>query len=163
MNENEAEELLQLPKLTAKQEAFVNRYFENGKNGIEAYIFAYDADSMNRRSIYKEVYKLLKHPKITPHLNFRQKQINAAISEKINYGVIEAFNALLTAQQMAFDEKKHIRTSYSVKEIAAPNVAAFIKAEELKCKLLGLMSDKEVVQPVASQFNIVVNDNEKDL
>lgn len=157
----ENEKPLELPKLTAKQEAFKNRYFENGKNGIEAYMFAYDAEGMNRRSIYKEVHKLLNHPKLTPHLKYQQEQINAQISEKINYGVVEAFNALLTAQQMAFDEKKHIKTTYSVKEVAAPNVAAYLKAEELKCKLMGLLADtKEAPQAVASQFKIVVNDKE---
>lgn len=54
-------------KLTAKQEAFANKYFECD-NATEAYKFAYDCKSMSDKTINEEACKLLSHPKISPRI-----------------------------------------------------------------------------------------------
>ena len=158
-NENKTDEF-ELPKMTEKQRMFFDRYYSNGRNATEAYRFAYNAAESSPQTVYKEAHRLLHYPKFTPYRDMRENQINAELSKQFNYGVIEAFNALLTAQQMAFDEKKYIKTSYSVKEKAAPNIQAYLKAEELKLRLLGLLKDKEDDTLLTTSFNVVVNAKE---
>jgi Phage terminase, small subunit len=51
-------------KLTAKQEAFVKAYLQNGRNAAAAYRTAYDAAKMSDAAVQVEACKLLKHPSV---------------------------------------------------------------------------------------------------
>jgi phage terminase small subunit len=65
------------PKLTPKQEKFVQVYLETG-NASEAYRQAYDCAGMAPATINSEAAALLVNPKITPRL----EAVRAAVAEK---------------------------------------------------------------------------------
>jgi len=67
------------PKLTFKQEAFVNALLETG-NQYEAYCRAYKCVNMSRGAIDVEASKLARHPKIALRLGrFRESKTADAI------------------------------------------------------------------------------------
>jgi hypothetical protein len=67
------------PKLTIKQEAFVNALLETG-NQFEAYCRAYECENMSRGAIDVEASKLARHPKIAQRLDrFRESKTAEAI------------------------------------------------------------------------------------
>ena len=67
------------PKLTLKQETFVNALLETG-NQYEAYCRAYECKNMSRGAIDVEASKLARHPKIALRLGqFRQSKTAEAI------------------------------------------------------------------------------------
>jgi hypothetical protein len=62
------------PKLTIKQDAFVNALLETG-NQFEAYCRAYSCENMSREAIDVEASKLVRNPKITLRLaQFRESK-----------------------------------------------------------------------------------------
>lgn len=61
-------------KPTPKQEAFLQAYLATG-NGYQAYCSAYNAESMTRQSIEKEVKKLLAHPLIAPRIEQSREKL----------------------------------------------------------------------------------------
>jgi phage terminase small subunit len=67
------------PKLTLKQEAFVNVLFETG-NQYEAYCRAYKCEYMSREAIDVEASKFVRHPKIALRLGqFRESKTAEAM------------------------------------------------------------------------------------
>jgi len=67
------------PKLTLKQETFVNALLETG-NQYEAYCRAYECEKMSRGAIDVEASKLARHPKIALRIGqFRQSKTAEAI------------------------------------------------------------------------------------
>src|SRR5215470_320063 len=67
------------PKLTLKQETFVNALLETG-NQYEAYCRAYECKNMSRGAIDVEASKLARHPKIALRLGkFRESKTAEAM------------------------------------------------------------------------------------
>lgn len=67
--------------LTEKQRLFIHEYVNNGYNGVEAYLKAYD--STNRQTAYTESRKLLQIDKITAEINkLRKPYDNEAKNER---------------------------------------------------------------------------------
>ena len=116
-----------LPKLTEKQNKFVLRYFQNGKNASEAYRFAYNAENMQAETIAVEANRLIKNPNVTLWIEAFEQDIQQTTEEEIKYTVKDAFKELEEIQAKAMDYS----TTYSVA----------MKAVENKCKLKGLFTD----------------------
>lgn len=124
---------MDLPKLTAKQNKCILRYFTNDKKKIEAYRFAYDCSNMSDETVEVEASRFFSNPKITPWLDFFEKNTQQAMQEEIKYTQLEHFREL--------EEMKEVAMMCSDKN-NNPNVNAAIKAVELKGKLMGLYVDK---------------------
>lgn len=122
-------------KLTPKQEKFVEGIV-SGKNPSEAYRQAYNT-SANNNTIAKEAQKILKNPNITPII----EQKKAKIEEELIYTAKDSFLNLNFAQEKA---------------IESGNIQAYLKAEELKGKLLGLYTEKRDIE-VKGQQTIFVD------
>ena len=116
-----------LPTLTEKQNKFIMRYFQNGKEPSEAYKFAYDTSNMKSESIAVEANRLLKNPNITLWIDAFEKDIQQTIEQEIKYTINDAFKELQEIQEKSMNSSK----TY--------NVA--MKAIENKCKLKGLFTD----------------------
>ena len=125
----------QRKKLTPKQEKFVEGIV-SGKNPSEAYRQAYNT-SANNNTIAKEAQKILKNPNITPII----EQKKAKIEEELIYTAKDSFLNLNFAQEKA---------------IESGNIQAYLKAEELKGKLLGLYTEKRDIE-VKGQQTIFVD------
>lgn len=136
-----------LPTLTEKQNKFVLRYFQNGKQLSEAYKFAYDANNMKPETIAVEANKLLKNPNITLWIEAFEADIKKTTEEEIKYTVNDAFKELQEIQEKSMASSK----TY--------NVA--MKAVENKCKLKGLFTDNLNVTggAVVKMGEIIAGDN----
>ena len=119
-----------LPNLSFAMNRFVMLIVE-GYIPTEAYIQAYNCQG-KRATAYVEASKLLKHPKITPWLEYYKNVKKEHIEKEIKYSIDDAFNE--------FEEMKIIALE-SKDQYGRPNVQAANKAIEIKCKLKGLMND----------------------
>lgn len=120
----------ELPELTMQQNHFV-KLISQGYIPTDAYIEAYNSTG-KRATAYVEASKLLKHPKITPWLDYYKQIMKDHIANEIKYSIDDAFTE--------FEEMKLIALQ-STDQWGRPNVQAANKAIEMKCKLKGLMSD----------------------
>ena len=123
-------------KLTPKQEKFVEGIV-SGKNPSEAYREAYNPTNMSKESIKVEAQKYLKKPNIS--LTIQQKK--AKIEEELIYTAKDSFLNLEMAQSQALEQG---------------NIQAYLKAEELKGKLLGLYTEKRDID-IKGQQTIFVD------
>lgn len=123
-------------KLTPKQEKFVEGII-SGKNPSEAYKSAYNPTNMSKESIKVEAQKYLKKPNIS--LTIQQKK--AKIEEELIYTAKDSFLNLEMAQSQALEQG---------------NIQAYLKAEELKGKLLGLYTEKRDID-IKGQQTIFVD------
>lgn len=114
-----------IKKLTPKQQKFVDNII-SGKNPSEAYRKAYNT-SANNNTIAKEAQNILNNPKISPII----EQKKAEIEEELKYTAKDSFLNLSFAQEKA---------------IESGNIQAYLKAEELKGRLLGLYTEKKDVE-----------------
>ncbi len=124
----------ELPELTMQQNTFV-KLISQGYIPTDAYIEAYNSTG-KRATAYVEASKLLKHPKITPWLEYYKQVQKEHIANEIKYSIDDAFNE--------FEEMKLIALQ-STDQWGRPNVQAANKAIEMKCKLKGLMSDDAIL------------------
>lgn len=147
-----------LPKIKAKQEAFLDRYFSNGKNLTEAYRYAYEAQGSNSNTVWKEAHKLFKNPKLAPHIKIRSEKAREIIAQNFEYNILDAFNALALAEELALNNKKVFQRKYGgFKEIATPDFEAIVKITALKSKLAGIMDSKDDNPTGNLPFSIIVN------
>lgn len=123
--------MIDLPKLTQKQQQFVLRYAINGNNGAEAYRYSYDCEGSNEATINSEVNKLMKNPKITLWLNQVKSNVQEVFQEEIKYSVKDCFDELEDVRERAKNDKGNYNQE--------------IKAIELKGKLAGHFVDKHQV------------------
>lgn len=63
-----------MPRLTAKQERFVQEYFKTS-NQRKSYQHAYDADGMSDNAVDREACLLLKNPKVAQRLAEMQERV----------------------------------------------------------------------------------------
>lgn len=124
-----------IKKLTPKQEKFVEGIV-SGKNPSEAYRQAYNT-SANNNTIAKEAQNILKNPNIAPII----EQKKAKIEEELIYTAKDSFLNLNFAQEKAIEQG---------------NIQAYLKAEELKGKLLGLYTEKRDID-IKGQQTIFVD------
>ena len=138
----------ELPTLSIQQNDFVT-LIAAGCIPTDAYIKAYNSLG-KRATAYVEASKLLKHPKITPWLEYYKQVRKEHIKKTIQYSVDDAFNE--------FEEMKLIALE-STDQYGRPNVQAANKAIEMKCKLKGLMNDDVNLN---NNFTVKMGDVEVD-
>lgn len=126
----------QRKKLTPKQEKFVEGIV-SGKNPSEAYREAYDTETTNPVTIKTSAQKILRKPYIATTIQEKK----AKIEEELIYTAKDSFLNLNFAQEKA---------------IESGNIQAYLKAEELKGKLLGLYTEKRDIE-VKGQQTIFVD------
>ena len=114
-----------IKKLTPKQEKFVEGIV-SGKNPSEAYKQAYDT-KQTPKEISVDAQKQLKKPNIRLAIQERK----AKIEEELIYTAKDSFANLSFAQEKA---------------IESGNIQAYLKAEELKGKLIGLYTEKRDIE-----------------
>ena len=122
---------MELPKLTAKQQAFVLRYCINDNNASEAYRYAYDCEGSKDETINAEASKLLKNPKVSQWIKKAQSNVQEVFEDEIRYSAKDCFDELTEIQSRAKEDKG--------------NYSHEIKAVELKGKLAGHFVDKHQV------------------
>ena len=125
-----------IKKLTPKQEKFVEGIV-SGKNPSEAYRQAYDTETTNPITIKTSAQKILRKPYIATTI----KEKKAKIEEEIKYTARDSFLNLELAQSEALNQG---------------NIQAYLKAEELKGKLLGLYTEKRDID-IKGQQTIFVD------
>lgn len=113
-------------KLTPKQQKFVDNIV-SGKNPSEAYIKAYDTEDCSKETIKVNAQKLLKKTNIALTI----QEHNNQVQEELIYTAKDSFLNLSFAQEKAIEQG---------------NMNAYLKAEELKGKLLGLYTEKKDIE-----------------
>lgn len=113
-------------KLTPKQQKFVDNIV-SGKNPSEAYKDAYNTETTNPITIKTSAQKILRKPYISTTIEEKK----AKIEEELIYTAKDSFLNLSFAQEKAIEQG---------------NMNAYLKAEELKGKLLGLYTEKKDIE-----------------
>lgn len=113
-------------KLTPKERKFVQEICK-GTNPSEAYIKAYDSETTNKMTIKTSAQKILRKPHIITTIQEHNKQVE----EELIYTAKDSFANLSFAQEKAIEQG---------------NMNAYLKAEELKGKLLGLYTEKKDIE-----------------
>ena len=122
-------------KLTPKQNKFVDNIVK-GMNPSEAYKKAYPT-KQTPKEISVDAQKKLKSPNISLAIQQRKAQIE----EELKYTAKDSFLNLELAQSEALNQG---------------NIQAYLKAEELKGKLLGLYTEKRDID-IKGQQTIFVD------
>ena len=113
-------------RLTPKQQKFVDNIV-SGKNPSEAYRQAYNTETKNPITIKTSAQKILRKPYISTTIEEKK----AKIEEELIYTAKDSFANLSFAQEKAIEQG---------------NMNAYLKAEELKGKLLGLYTEKKDIE-----------------
>lgn len=141
-----------LPKITDKQDACLQRYLANGFNKSEAYSYSHDCKKMKRAAIYVEASRFFKNPKITLWLEYYKQNTELVVQKELNYTSLEYFNDCEELKLMALE----CRDKYG-----NPNINAAIKADENKAKVAGLLKDQVIHSGSVTQMpSVVVNGEE---
>ena len=128
------------PKLTLKQETFVNALLETG-NQYEAYCRAYECKNMSRGAIDVEASKLTRHPKVALRLGqFREsKTADAILTLEAHMRELQSLrDAARTAGQLsaaiAAEVKRGELMRFYVKQVESAQVNKFsqMSDEELE-------------------------------
>ena len=130
-------------KLTPKQEKFVEGIV-SGKNPSEAYREAYDVSNSSKESIKVNAQKLLADTNISLTIDTIRKEQQ----KQINYTVEDNFKELDIGAKAAMSEG---------------NFSAYIKAIELKGKLLGFYTDKKEIDVGIKAIQVVFDGKCKGL
>ena len=132
-----------IKKLTPKEQKFVDNII-SGKNPTEAYKDAYDTTTTNPITIKTSAQKVLRKPYINHTIEERRKQQ----TEEINYTVKDNFNELDIGAKAAMSEG---------------NFSAYVKAIELKGKLLGFYTEKKEVDVGLKAIQVIFDEKCKGL
>jgi len=128
------------PKLTLKQERFVNALLETG-NQYEAYCRAYECENMSRSAIDVEASKLVRHPKIAQRLDrFREsRSVEAILTLEAHMSELQSLgDAARTAGQLSAaitaEVKRGELMRFYVKQVESAQVDEFSRMsnEELE-------------------------------
>lgn len=125
-----------IKKLTPKQEKFCQN-IAKGMTGAEAYKKAYNPPTMSKNSIWVEANRTSN----VPIVSLRIKELQKQAEEEVKYTARDSFLNLEFAQSQALEQG---------------NMAAYLKAEELKGKLLGLYTEKRDID-IKGQQTIFVD------
>lgn len=123
-------------KTTPKQEKFCQN-IAKGMTHSEAYKKAYNPPKMSKEAIWVEAHRTLK----SPNVSLRVKELQEQQEEELKYTVKDSFVNLELAQSEALNQG---------------NIQAYLKAEELKGKLLGLYTEKRDID-IKGQQTIFVD------
>ena len=130
-------------KLTPKENKFVNEIC-SGVNPSQAYINAYNPQRASKNTIKSQAQKILNKPYISHTIEeLRKKQ-----QEEINYTVKDNFNELDIGAKAAMSEG---------------NFSAYVKAIELKGKLLGFYTEKKEVDVGLKAIQVIFDEKCKGL
>ena len=132
-----------IKKLTPKQEKFCLNIV-SGMNPTEAYKKAYNPQNAKEETIRVEANKTLHLPNISLQIDELRKQQQ----EEINYTVRDNFNELDIGAKAAMSEG---------------NLSAYIKAVELKGKLVGLYTEKKEVDVGVKAIQVIFDEKCKGL
>lgn len=130
-------------KLTPKQEKFCQN-IAKGMTGAEAYKKAYNPPTMSKNSIWVEATRTSK----VPSVSLRIKELQKQAEEEVKYTVKDSFLNLESAQSKAMEDG---------------NINAYLKAEELKGRLVGLYTEKKEVDVGVKAIQVIFDENCKDL
>ena len=111
------------------------------RNATQAAIAAGYSDGAARQT----AYRLLQKDYIKQKIDDIVKPIAEKIEEQFNYTALESFKNLCKAQELALAQTQYYPATKEVRP--KPDLAAFLKAEELKAKMAGLFEDKENNKP----------------
>ena len=123
-------------KTTPKQEKFCQN-IAKGMTHSEAYKKAYNPPNMSKEAIWVEAHRTLKSPNVSQ----RVKELQEQQEEELKYTIKDSFVNLELAQSEALNQG---------------NMNAYLKAEELKGKLLGLYTEKRDID-IKGQQTIFVD------
>lgn len=129
-------------KLTPKQQKFVDNIV-SGKNPSEALKEAYPTN-MTPKQISIQAQKVLKKPNVSLAIAERRKEQQ----EEINYTIKDNFNELDIGAKAAMSEG---------------NFSAYVKAIELKGKLLGFYTEKKEVDVGLKAIQVIFDEKCKGL
>lgn len=129
-------------QLTPKQQKFCDEIVR-GTNPMQAYINAYNPN-YDKKDISKQAQEALKRPLVKQEIARQREEL----SNELKYSVKDSFYSLLYAQQMAEEQK---------------NIQAWLKAEELKGKLLGLYTEKIKAEVESKVVQVVFHSEFKGL
>lgn len=116
-----------LPELTMQQNAFIFHFFTDAVGDrAKAYKLSYDCQNSTEKTIYEEASKLLKHPKITPWIEYYKQSLQEFQENEIKYTRQDFFNELDRIRAKTEDTK---------------NISVALKAVELKGKAAGHLKD----------------------
>ena len=116
-----------LPELTMQQNAFIFHFFTDAiGDRAKAYKLSYDCQNSTEKTIYEEASKLLKHPKITPWIEYYKQSLQEFQENEIKYTRQDFFNELDRIRAKTEDTK---------------NISVALKAVELKGKAAGHLKD----------------------
>ena len=132
-----------IKKLTPKQQKFVDNIV-SGKNPSEAYKEAYNAENFKENTLKCEAWKTMQLPHISQSIEERRKQQQ----EEINYTIKDNFNELDIGAKAAMSEG---------------NFSAYVKAIELKGKLLGFYTEKKEVDVGLKAIQVIFDEKCKGL
>lgn len=124
--------------LTAKQEAFAQKYVETGV-ASEAYRFAYDADGMKDEAIWVNASKLLKHAKVA----LRIAELRESHQERHDMSIDRLTDMAMRAYNLAMKE-------------GVDSPAAAVSAVMGIAKLHGLVVDKSQSLNIVANFDSVL-------
>ena len=131
-----------IKKLTPKQQKFVDNIV-SGKNPSEALKEAYPTN-MTPKQISIQAQKVLKKPNVSLAIAERRKEQQ----EEINYTIKDNFNELDIGAKAAMSEG---------------NFSAYVKAIELKGKLLGFYTEKKEVDVGLKAIQVIFDEKCKGL
>ena len=131
-----------IKKLTPKQQKFVDNIV-SGKNPSEALKEAYPTN-MTPKQISIQAQKVLKKPNVSLAIAERRKQQ----TEEINYTIKDNFNELDIGAKAAMSEG---------------NFSAYVKAIELKGKLLGFYTERKEVDVGLKAIQVIFDEKCKGL
>lgn len=133
--------MTELPKLTAKQQAFVLRYLINDNNASDAYRCAYNCVNMTAEAVAVEASKLTKNPKVALWIKQGENNVQQVFEDEIKYSAKDCFDELAEVQERAKNDKG--------------NYTQEIKAIELKGKLAGHFVDKHKIDTNVSLVDVL--------
>ena len=131
-----------IKKLTPKQQKFVDNIV-SGKNPSEALKEAYPTN-MTPKQISIQAQKVLKKPNVSLAIAERRKEQQ----EEINYTIKDNFNELDIGAKAAMSEG---------------NFSAYVKAIELKGKLLGFYTERKEVDVGLKAIQVIFDEKCKGL
>lgn len=111
-----------------RQKKFVSEYIKTCNATQSAVTAGY-----SKKTAYSIGQENLKKPEIKEAIEKQQEKLQ----EKFNYTIEESFGNLKKAQEMALKRQMYDKDM--------PDIANFIKAEELKGKLFGFYVDKKEI------------------
>lgn len=116
-------------------------------NQSDAYREAYDCSKMKDATIWNKASALSKDDEVRARID----ELKCKVEEKLVYTALESFKKLELAQELALSRKNVLTKEDN------PDITNFIKAEELKGKMVKLYKDQLEIETLdKTPFEIVI-------